>query len=91
MGGAESVTLSTAQLPSHTHKLLASNSTGNTNNPSGASLASNSNTFTSSTANAVLSSSMVGSSGSSQPVAIMPPYLAMNWCICLYGIYPSRS
>lgn len=29
--------------------------------------------------------------GSNQPFSIMPPYLAMNYIICLEGIYPSRN
>jgi microcystin-dependent protein len=31
------------------------------------------------------------STGSNSPVSIMSPYLAMNYCIALEGIYPSRS
>ena len=29
--------------------------------------------------------------GGSQPLSIMQPYLAMNYVICLQGIYPSRN
>jgi hypothetical protein len=29
--------------------------------------------------------------GSNQPVGIMSPYLGMNYCIALQGIYPSRD
>ena len=29
--------------------------------------------------------------GNGTPVQIMPPFLAMNYCICLQGIYPSRN
>jgi microcystin-dependent protein len=29
--------------------------------------------------------------GSNSPVYIVQPYLAVNYCICLYGIYPSRN
>lgn len=31
------------------------------------------------------------STGSGTPVQIMPPYLAMNYCISLQGIFPSRN
>jgi microcystin-dependent protein len=33
----------------------------------------------------------VGTSGGSQPFSIMPPYLTMQWCIALEGIFPSRN
>ena len=33
----------------------------------------------------------VGMAGQSQPVSLMNPYLAMNFCISLFGIYPSRD
>lgn len=33
----------------------------------------------------------VGISGGSQPFSIMPPYLGMNYIICLFGIFPSRD
>jgi microcystin-dependent protein len=29
--------------------------------------------------------------GSNQPVGIMSPYLGLNYCIALQGIYPSRD
>lgn len=33
----------------------------------------------------------MGNAGYSQPVSIMQPYLALNYCIALSGIYPSRD
>ena len=33
----------------------------------------------------------IGVSGGSQPVGIMPPFLALNFCIALQGVYPSRN
>ncbi len=33
----------------------------------------------------------VGVNGGSQPFSIMPPYLGMNYIICLFGIFPSRN
>jgi microcystin-dependent protein len=33
----------------------------------------------------------VGVNGGSQPFSIMPPYLGMNYIICLQGIFPSRN
>ncbi|NML22098.1 phage tail protein [Pseudoflavitalea sp. G-6-1-2] len=34
---------------------------------------------------------VIANAGNNQPVSIMPPYLAINYIICLSGIYPSRN
>ncbi|CTQ73302.1 phage tail protein [Roseibium alexandrii] len=33
----------------------------------------------------------IGRTGGSQSFSIMQPVQALNWCICLFGLYPSRS
>ena len=33
----------------------------------------------------------IGISGGQQPFSIQSPYLALNYIICLYGIFPSRN
>lgn len=35
--------------------------------------------------------SMIGPSGGSQPHDNMQPYLAINYCIAMEGIFPSRN
>jgi microcystin-dependent protein len=32
-----------------------------------------------------------GNAGSSQPFSTMPPYLGMNYIVCMFGIFPSRN
>jgi microcystin-dependent protein len=34
---------------------------------------------------------VIGSAGNNQPVANMQPYLTLNYCIAIYGIFPSRN
>jgi microcystin-dependent protein len=34
---------------------------------------------------------LIGISGSGQPFSIMQPYLCLNYCIAIYGIYPQRN
>lgn len=36
-------------------------------------------------------SGMTGVVGASSPVQIIPPYLAINYCIALQGLYPQRA
>lgn len=40
---------------------------------------------------AVSGSITIGVTGGNQPFNIQRPYLALNYCISLYGIYPSRN
>jgi microcystin-dependent protein len=92
--GVESVTLSLQQLPSHTHPLLASNLPGTTASPLGAVPADNG----AGSAQYTLDGSSIGSqptqnlgaAGGSQPHENMQPYLAINYIISLYGVYPSQ-
>jgi microcystin-dependent protein len=90
MAGTETVTLSAAQMPAHTHTLNANSNTGTTGNPNGAILAAAANTYISGAPNVTMSPQAVGVSGNSQPVPIRNPYLGMNYIICMYGIFPSR-
>jgi microcystin-dependent protein len=39
----------------------------------------------------VMNADMLGEAGDSQPHDNIQPYLAVNFCIALNGIYPSRS
>lgn len=33
----------------------------------------------------------IGTAGNNQPISLMPPYLAINYIICMFGIFPSRD
>ncbi len=93
-GGAGTVTLTTQQLPAHSHGLKAGNSSGNSNDPTGRVLADpgrGNNSFTDAAANVDMNSSAIGNTGSNEPVRTMPPYLVLNYCIAVEGIYPSRQ
>ena len=89
-GGTESVVLTAATVPPHTHTVAAS-STATTKNPSGA-LPSVTGAGASygTTSDLVMSSAMIGGGGSGQPHDNMQPYVVLNWCIAVEGIFPSR-
>ncbi len=90
VGGNESVTLNAGQLPPHNHTVAAS-STASGKSPAGSVPAFTADGSSYGTGNDLaMSPSMVGGGGSSQPVAIASPYLAVNWCIAVEGVYPSR-
>ena len=94
-GGVESVTLTTQQIPNHTHPHGCSNGGGaNTSNPQNA-IASPSDISQYSTAgadvqmgNPVLTSSITGGS---QPHENLMPYLCINFIISLFGVFPSQT
>ena len=92
--GVETVTLSEAQIPSHTHTQRASSSQGTTTVPSSTTSFASSIKETyapSSSATTDLASSAISSTGGSQAHTNVQPFLAMNFIIALQGLYPSRS
>jgi microcystin-dependent protein len=92
--GVEGVTLTTSQLPAHTHRLLANNSASNSASPSGkfpAPAAGMASYTDLSAQTGTLSNSTMGSAGGSQPHNNIPPYSVVNFIICLFGIFPSQN
>lgn len=94
MLGREAVTLTTSQIPPHTHEWRAKTTVGTSSSPVGGELANAPAGVGSSFGtghNVSLDSSAVGNSGGSQPHSNMQPLLGMNYIISLFGIYPSGS
>lgn len=93
-GGEENVTLTTNQIPSHTHDARASSAAGTTADPTGQLQAGNASVrafrSTSST-NASFAAASVGDSGGSQRHTNLMPAICVNFIIALVGIYPSRQ
>jgi len=92
-GGSEAVTLISTQMPAHTHSLQVDSANGTTASPGGALLARDPSGTPAYGVNATgaLSPQAIASAGGSQPHQNMPPFLAINYCISLYGVYPPRS
>jgi microcystin-dependent protein len=90
--GAESVTLTTNQLPAHTHALQANSGTGTQSSPSGATYAVSSlQMFSSAAPSTALNSQALATVGGGQPHDNRIPFLAVNFIIALFGIYPSQG
>lgn len=91
--GAETVTLTTQQIPSHFHPYLASQTAGNAANPQN-NFAANTTTVTpyfDSAAKTAMGANSIGFTGGSQPHDNRQPYLCISFIISLFGIYPSQS
>ncbi len=93
MGGNETVTLSTSQMPSHNHVVNVSSAPGDNLTPQDGFLATEKHgyqIYSTSAPNATLSSSTIGSTGAGTPFDIMQPYLVLTFCIAVQGIFPIR-
>ena len=93
IGGVESITLNSTQLPAHAHPFAPP---CNTDDPSAGSPKNNfpasvGNPIYATTSNAAMGAGTTGLSGSGQPFPILQPYLTLNYCIALNGIFPSRN
>jgi len=93
LSGTESVTLTTGQMPAHNHPMQASE-TPASSDPKDQVPANESADRTAiygSPDGTVMNVSFCGPAGGSQPVPIVQPVLAVNYIICLEGIFPSRN
>ncbi|WP_337042547.1 phage tail protein [Emticicia sp. 17c] len=97
-GGEETITLTQLQMPPHRHDYFASFYSQEVDSPENAFLPTyaNKNTRFYATIDGAdyllpMSSSTVGPTGSNMPHDNMPPYLALNFVICINGIYPPIS
>ena len=90
-GGEQAHTLSLNELPSHTHQAQASPSDANTSAPADGALAAADNLYGSASNLTPLNATTLASTGGGQPHQNMQPFLALNFCIALQGIFPSRS
>lgn len=88
--GTEQVTLTSANLPPHTHSLSASTAPSNDDTPVGNSFAGG-EFYVSSSPNAAMNPASIGSTGNGQGFDVVQPVLGINFIIALEGIFPSRS
>ena len=89
--GETAHTLATGELPAHTHTAVGSDAGANTPNPANAYWASGGQPAYSNAGNGSMSPQAVAPVGGSQPHENMPPYLVLNFCIALVGIFPSQN
>lgn len=102
--GTETVTLTTNQMPMHTHPLIATSTAAAATAPTGAEVLAAPNGEDANLGavtvkmyappdanNKQLAPQSIGVAGGSQPFSILQPLLCVNYSIALYGIYPSRN
>ena len=95
MSGSEFVTLLESEIPAHSHQMNAQNTpTGQVADPTGATLArpASGNLFTTDlSAPTFMAPNALAIAGASLPHNNMQPYLTLNYCIALQGVFPPRT
>ncbi len=90
--GEEAHTLAAGEMATHTHALSASSSPGNDPTPAAHVLASPLNaSYGPPGSLAQMQAGTVTTTGGSQAHQNMQPFLVLNFCIALQGIFPSRN
>jgi microcystin-dependent protein len=96
-GGNATVALSLSQIANHNHNMVATNSSGTTNNPTGLYPGIHNepvkgNVYRSNpTLDAQFAPQAVGSTGAGQGHENRQPYLPVNFCLAVEGIFPVKS
>jgi microcystin-dependent protein len=92
-GGTEAVTVLSTQIPVHTHAPGCNTGQGDDYGPGGdiwAVDAAGGNEYTATSSGTMNPASLLVAGGG-QPHNNLQPYVAMNYCIALQGIFPPRS
>jgi microcystin-dependent protein len=88
--GEETVTLTTAQIPAHTHIPQGNSSPGTQSSPAGGVWAQSTlGQFSAAAPSASMDPGALGTTGGSQPHDNMVPFLAVNFILSLFGVFPS--
>jgi len=93
--GVETVTLTSNQMPAHTHAFIATTAASSNTGPGGNVVADSTvagaKIYAAGPGSAALAASAVTSSGGSQPHDNRMPFLAVSFIISLFGIFPSQG
>ena len=89
--GQETHTLTTTEMPMHTHLVSASSATDNKTTATGSVWGASTSNPYAPQSNTTMAPNAIGTAGQSQPHENRQPYLTLNFCIALVGIYPSRN
>jgi len=101
-GGNETITVSSSQMPQHTHAVGVNSAQGNLPVPTSAGYVAGTysgsgtsataiNFYSTASSGAQLAPNTISQAGSSLPIEILQPILAMQYIICTSGIFPSRN
>jgi microcystin-dependent protein len=92
-GGQETVTLTGAQMPAHSHAMYASGAPASATHGPSEVLGSSAtmNFYGSGAPNMAMDPNALTPAGGGQPHDNMPPFVALNYIISLFGVFPSQN
>jgi microcystin-dependent protein len=94
-GGSETVTLLESEIPAHSHQLKNATLSATKSNPANNSLTKAGSGATpykaTGSAQVTMSGNAIAPAGGDQPHNNMQPYLTLNFCIALQGVFPPRT
>jgi len=90
-GGSETVTLLESEMPAHSHGLRAVEDDGAFFTPVNMYLAAGNSMYVNSNPNTTMAPESLVPAGGSLPHNNMMPYLTLNFCIALQGVFPPRT
>ncbi len=92
-GGSEQVTLGVPEMPAHSHAQNATSAAAQpAAGPSGSVLAATAvNVYGSGTPTTAMAAGAIAAVGGGEPHDNMAPYVALNYIIALFGIYPTPA
>ncbi len=93
MAGTEQETLTVQQIPSHSHPLTASGDIGNESAPGNAVVSNGQGAqpYIEDSPGSAFNAQAATPAGGSQPHENMQPFLAINFIISLFGVFPSQT
>ena len=91
MGGEANHTVNISEVPTHVHPVVAANTAGDSPIPAGNYLGQADNMYASAASLTEIQPGTVTAVGGSQAHNNMQPYLVLNFCIALQGIFPSQN
>jgi len=92
-GGEQNHTLTSLEMPTHTHVAQGTTTNADQPVPTGNLLGAANNMYTGANAGNLtpLDPTSISTLGGSQPHQNMQPYLTLSFCVALQGIFPSRD
>lgn len=91
IGGSESVTLLDSEMPAHSHTARGSTDDDDSTLPAGNSYGQLSVAYTTAAGLGAMAPQTLSPAGGSLPHNNMMPYLTLNFCIALQGVFPPRG
>ena len=79
------------EMPAHNHTVTANSNAATVANPINALWANGAKSNFAATANTTMNPAAILPTGNNQPHNNLSPYLTLNFCIALQGIFPSQN